>query len=105
MKKLLDRVSSLGYSLQLSDSAKDYIAEKGFDKNYGARPLKRAIQKYVEDALAVYGRKKKLGSIKRGSKKGRKHGSRKNSSRKNNSRKHGSRKQGSTKKNKYQRKT
>ncbi|MDG1804063.1 ATP-dependent Clp protease ATP-binding subunit [Flavicella sp.] len=52
LKKLLDRVSSLGYTLQLSDSAKDYIAEKGFDKNYGARPLKRAIQKYVEDALA-----------------------------------------------------
>ena len=36
----------------MSKSAKDYIAEKGFDKQYGARPLKRAIQKYVEDALA-----------------------------------------------------
>ncbi|MDP5098110.1 MAG: hypothetical protein NWP90_10595, partial [Flavobacterium sp.] len=35
-----------------SEQAKDYIAEKGFDKQFGARPLKRAIQKYVEDALA-----------------------------------------------------
>ena len=38
--------------MQLTDKAKDYIAEKGFDKQYGARPLKRAIQKYIEDALA-----------------------------------------------------
>lgn len=37
---------------KLSEKAKDYIAEKGFDKQYGARPLKRAIQKYIEDALA-----------------------------------------------------
>ena len=36
----------------LSDKAKDYISDKGFDKQYGARPLKRAIQKYIEDALA-----------------------------------------------------
>mgnify|MGYP006436986283 CR=1 FL=1 len=36
----------------MSDKAKDYIADKGFDKKYGARPLKRAIQKYIEDALA-----------------------------------------------------
>jgi len=46
------RVKELGYTLKLSDAAKDYIAEKGFDKQFGARPLKRAIQKYVEDALA-----------------------------------------------------
>ena len=52
LEKLLNRVSSLGYTLKLSAKAKDYIAEKGFDKSYGARPLKRAIQKYVEDALA-----------------------------------------------------
>jgi ATP-dependent Clp protease ATP-binding subunit ClpC len=38
--------------MNLTDAAKDYIAEKGFDKQYGARPLKRAIQKYIEDALA-----------------------------------------------------
>ncbi|SHF53038.1 ATP-dependent Clp protease ATP-binding subunit ClpC [Salegentibacter echinorum] len=50
--KLFDRIGSLGYNLTLSDKAKDYIAEKGFDKQYGARPLNRAIQKYIEDALA-----------------------------------------------------
>jgi len=52
MAKLYDRVKDLGYNLSLSEKAKDYIAEKGFDKQFGARPLKRAIQKYVEDALA-----------------------------------------------------
>ncbi len=52
LKKLVERIDGLGYNLRLSDEAKDYIAEKGFDKQYGARPLKRAIQKYVEDALA-----------------------------------------------------
>ena len=45
-------MKDLGYTLKLSEAAKDYIAEKGFDKQFGARPLKRAIQKYVEDALA-----------------------------------------------------
>jgi ATP-dependent Clp protease ATP-binding subunit ClpC len=45
-------VAELGYQLSLSDKAKAYIADKGFDKQFGARPLKRAIQKYVEDALA-----------------------------------------------------
>jgi len=52
LDKLLHRISDLGYTLKLSDKAKDYIADKGFDKKYGARPLKRAIQKYIEDALA-----------------------------------------------------
>ena len=52
MDKLYLRVKELGYTLKLSEAAKDYIAEKGFDKQFGARPLKRAIQKYVEDALA-----------------------------------------------------
>ncbi|HLF51393.1 ATP-dependent Clp protease ATP-binding subunit [Flavobacterium sp.] len=52
LKKLYARVKELGYNLSLSDEAKAYIAEKGFDKQFGARPLKRAIQKYVEDALA-----------------------------------------------------
>ncbi len=50
--KLFKRVKELGYSLSLSDKAKAFVAEKGFDKQFGARPLKRAIQKYVEDALA-----------------------------------------------------
>ncbi|MFT5847314.1 MAG: ATP-dependent Clp protease ATP-binding subunit ClpC [Psychroserpens sp.] len=49
---LMKRINDLGYDLKLSDKAKDYIADKGFDKEYGARPLKRAIQKYIEDALA-----------------------------------------------------
>ena len=50
--KLFARIKDLGYELTLTESAKTYIAEKGFDKQYGARPLKRAIQKYIEDALA-----------------------------------------------------
>ena len=52
LEKLYSRVSELGYQLKLSDAAKAFIAEKGFDKQFGARPLKRAIQKYVEDTLA-----------------------------------------------------
>ncbi len=46
------RVESLGYKLVLTDSAKDFIASKGFDSQFGARPLKRAIQKYLEDEMA-----------------------------------------------------
>ncbi len=46
------RVMKLGYELKLSDEAKEFIATKGYDKNFGARPLKRAIQKYLEDDLA-----------------------------------------------------
>ena len=52
LSKLYGRIGGLGYKLKLSDKAKDFIAEKGFDKQYGARPLNRAIQKYIEDALA-----------------------------------------------------
>jgi ATP-dependent Clp protease ATP-binding subunit ClpC len=52
LKKLFARVAELGYQLNLSDEAKAFIADKGFDRQFGARPLKRAIQKYVEDALA-----------------------------------------------------
>jgi len=52
LEKLYARIKDLGYNIALSDKAKDFIAEKGFDKQYGARPLKRAIQKYVEDVLA-----------------------------------------------------
>ncbi len=52
LEKLLKRIADLGYTLNLTEKAKDYIADKGFDKQYGARPLKRAIQKYIEDALA-----------------------------------------------------
>lgn len=52
LKKLYARIKDLGYILNLSDKAKAFIADKGFDKQFGARPLKRAIQKYVEDTLA-----------------------------------------------------
>lgn len=52
LDKLYLRINDLGYTLNLSEKAKDFIADKGFDKQYGARPLNRAIQKYVEDALA-----------------------------------------------------
>jgi len=52
LMKLYNRIDGLGYTLKLSENAKDYIADKGFDKKYGARPLKRAIQKYIEDSLA-----------------------------------------------------
>ncbi|MDF0718078.1 ATP-dependent Clp protease ATP-binding subunit [Muricauda sp. 334s03] len=52
LDKLYKRIKEIGYDLSLSDKAKDYIADKGFDKQYGARPLKRAIQKYIEDSLA-----------------------------------------------------
>src|SRR5688572_3973556 len=51
LEHLYKRISDLGYKLSLSDAAKDFISEKGFDANFGARPLKRAIQKYIEDAL------------------------------------------------------
>ena len=52
LEKLYSRIKDLGYTIALSDRAKEFIADKGFDKQYGARPLKRAIQKYVEDVLA-----------------------------------------------------
>ncbi|MDE5874047.1 MAG: ATP-dependent Clp protease ATP-binding subunit, partial [Muribaculaceae bacterium] len=52
LKDFYSRVEKLGYHLELTESAKNFIAEKGYDKNFGARPLKRAIQKYLEDELA-----------------------------------------------------
>ena len=52
LKGLYDRVASLNYKLKISRAAKDFIAEKGYDIQYGARPLKRAIQKYLEDEMA-----------------------------------------------------
>jgi len=50
--KLLDRIESVGFQIKLSKAAKEFLAEKGFDKAFGARPLNRAIQKYLEDPLA-----------------------------------------------------
>lgn len=52
LKDLYSRVEQLNYKLKISRSAKDFIAEKGYDTQYGARPLKRAIQKYLEDEMA-----------------------------------------------------
>lgn len=52
LNSLYGRLNSLGYTVRITDEAKDFIEEKGYDVQYGARPLKRAIQKYVEDPLA-----------------------------------------------------
>ncbi|MDY4650241.1 MAG: ATP-dependent Clp protease ATP-binding subunit, partial [Muribaculaceae bacterium] len=52
LREFMVRVEKLGYRLELSDAAKKFIADKGYDKNFGARPLKRSIQKYLEDELA-----------------------------------------------------
>ena len=52
MKGILSRIKDIGYTVKITENAKDFIAEKGYDKNFGARPLKRAIQKYFEDPLA-----------------------------------------------------
>ena len=46
------RINYLGYTINIDDKAKKYICDKGYDDKYGARPLKRAIQKYIEDPLA-----------------------------------------------------
>ncbi|MBR2887129.1 MAG: AAA family ATPase, partial [Bacteroidales bacterium] len=51
---LYKRVSDMGYTLVITDKAKAFIADKGFDSKYGARPLKRAIQKYLEDEMATF---------------------------------------------------
>jgi ATP-dependent Clp protease ATP-binding subunit ClpC len=52
LKALFDRIQGLGYEIKLTEAAKDFIAEKGYDSNFGARPLKRAIQKHLEDPIA-----------------------------------------------------
>ena len=52
LKMLFERITQLGYSLSLDKKAKDFIADKGYDSQFGARPLKRAIQKYLEDVIA-----------------------------------------------------
>lgn len=52
LKGLFERIHNLGYRIQLSNAAKDFVAEKGYDIQYGARPLKRAIQKHLEDEMA-----------------------------------------------------
>ena len=52
LSKLYLRIDELGYKIKLSKKAKDFLADKGYDKKYGARPLKRTIQKHVEDLIA-----------------------------------------------------
>jgi len=51
---LIDRIDQLGYKIEISKAAKDFIADKGYDSKYGARPLNRAIQKYLEDLIAEH---------------------------------------------------
>ncbi len=52
MKGVVKRLNNLGFSLELTPEAKDFLADKGYDVQFGARPLHRAIQKYLEDPLA-----------------------------------------------------
>ncbi|MCS6968182.1 MAG: ATP-dependent Clp protease ATP-binding subunit [Cytophagales bacterium] len=52
LNKLFHRITNLGYKIELTEAAKDFLAEKGYDPQYGARPLNRAIQKYLEDPIA-----------------------------------------------------
>ncbi|NRA47627.1 MAG: ATP-dependent Clp protease ATP-binding subunit, partial [Phaeodactylibacter sp.] len=54
LKDLHKRLDNMGYTLTLSDEAKKFVAEKGYDPQFGARPLHRAIQKYIEDPLAEF---------------------------------------------------
>lgn len=52
LKKLINRVEALGYFLEVKDDARKFLAEKGFDPQYGARPLRRSIQSHLEDAIS-----------------------------------------------------
>jgi ATP-dependent Clp protease ATP-binding subunit ClpC len=61
LANLFKRTETMGFKIKLTEAAKDFIADKGYDANYGARPLKRAIQKYLEDPLAEEIIKSKLG--------------------------------------------
>jgi len=52
LEKLHDRIKGMGYFVESTEKAKDFILEKGYDEKFGARPMKRAIQKFIEDPLA-----------------------------------------------------
>lgn len=52
LAKLFARILAIGYTVELTDKAKDFLSEKGYDQQFGARPLNRAIQKYLEDPVA-----------------------------------------------------
>jgi ATP-dependent Clp protease ATP-binding subunit ClpC len=51
LKGLYERIGQMGYQLNISDEAKEFVATKGYDVQFGARPLKRAIQNYIEDGV------------------------------------------------------
>ena len=51
LKSVFKRIGDMGYQIQLSDAAKEFVATKGYDVQFGARPLKRAIQNYIEDGI------------------------------------------------------
>jgi len=50
--EVVKRVKEMGYNLKIDESLKEYLVEKGYDEKYGARPLNRAIQKYIEDPIS-----------------------------------------------------
>jgi ATP-dependent Clp protease ATP-binding subunit ClpC len=52
LRDVIARVKEMGYELKIDETLKEYLIEKGYDEKYGARPLNRAIQKYVEDPIA-----------------------------------------------------
>jgi ATP-dependent Clp protease ATP-binding subunit ClpC len=52
LEKLHARIKGMGYFVESTEKAKDFILEKGYDEKFGARPMKRAIQKFIEDPLA-----------------------------------------------------
>ena len=52
LKALIARIEGLGYGIEVTKKAKDFLVEQGYDEKYGARPLKRAIQKFIEDPFA-----------------------------------------------------
>jgi ATP-dependent Clp protease ATP-binding subunit ClpC len=52
LEKLLKRIEDLGFKVKFTDTAKEFLADKGFDPDLGARPLSRTIQKFVEDPIA-----------------------------------------------------
>ncbi|MBR5860244.1 MAG: ATP-dependent Clp protease ATP-binding subunit, partial [Bacteroidaceae bacterium] len=52
LEQIMKRVTELGYSIELTNEAKQFLADKGYDVQYGARPLKRALQNYIEDELS-----------------------------------------------------
>jgi len=52
LRNLFNRIRKMGYNPEITEAAKDFIVDKGWDEQFGARPLKRAIQKYIEDTLA-----------------------------------------------------